>query len=49
MLIAGENNRRFFTEIKLRKCFTLPTTFITMTMAKNKYGGLYAPRHDAAI
>jgi hypothetical protein len=28
---------------------SIPTTFITITMAKNKYGGLCAPRHGAAI
>ena len=50
MLIAGKNNDRFLKK-KLRKSFVLsiPTTFITMTMAKNNYGGLCAPRHGAAI
>ena len=42
MLIAGKNNDRFFI-------LPTPTTFITITAAKNKYFGLCAPRHGAAI
>ena len=44
MLIAGKNNDRFL-KIKSRKSFVLsiPTTFITITTAENKYGGLCAP------
>jgi hypothetical protein len=28
---------------------SIPTAFTTMTAAKNIYGGLCVPRHDAAI
>jgi hypothetical protein len=50
MLIAGKNNDRFFrNKVAEKFCLVNPTTFITITMAKNKYLGLCAPRHDAAI
>jgi hypothetical protein len=48
--MAGKNNGRFLKK-KLRKSFILsiPTTSNTITTAENKYGGLCARRHDAAI
>ena len=51
MLIAGKNNGRFLKSKVAEKFCVVNTnnTFITMTMAKNKYGGLCAPRHGAAI
>jgi hypothetical protein len=50
MLIAGKNDGRFQKNKVAEKFYlSIPTTFTTMTMAKNKYGGLCAPRHDAAI
>ena len=50
MLIAGKNNGRFLKN-KVTESFILsiPTTFITIIVAKNKYGGLYVPRCGAAI
>ena len=51
MLIAGKNNDRFLsiTVRKVLAILSIPTTFIAITTAENKYGGLCAPRHDAAI
>jgi hypothetical protein len=46
MLIAGKNNGRFFME----KFYLVNTNnFCYYDPAKNKYGGLCAPRRDAAI
>ena len=51
MLIAGKNNGRFLKNKVAEKFYLVNTNnfHYYMTMAKNKYGGLCAPRHDAAI
>jgi hypothetical protein len=52
MLIAGKNNGQFLkSKVAEKFCLVNTNNFhYTMTMAtKNKYGGLCAPRHGAAI
>jgi hypothetical protein len=50
MLVAGKSNGRCLkNKVAEHFILSIPTTFLAITMAKNKYGGLCAPRHDAAI
>jgi hypothetical protein len=54
MLMAGKNNGRFLKNKVTEKFYLVNTNNFhyyssCITMAKNKYGGLCAPRHGAAI
>jgi hypothetical protein len=51
MLIAGKNNRRILkNKVAEKLCLVNTNNFhCYITAAKNKYGGLYMQRHDAAI